>query len=35
LGNSTQYNPGTPVNVLERGDMVRLGINYNFGPLGM
>jgi outer membrane immunogenic protein len=33
LGNSGQYNPGTLVNVLERGDMVRFGINYNFGHL--
>jgi outer membrane immunogenic protein len=30
LGSDIQYNPGVPVRVLERGDMVRLGINYHF-----
>jgi len=40
LGNSIQYMPtaiagGSSVHVLERGDMVRVGINYQFDLLGL
>lgn len=31
LASTNTYNPGVNVGVLERGDMVRAGINYNFG----
>lgn len=30
VGNNIQYIPATPVKVLDRGDIVRAGINYHF-----
>ncbi len=30
LGRDVTYNPGTPITVLNRGDLVRAGINYHF-----
>jgi outer membrane immunogenic protein len=35
FGNAIEYTPVTAVRVLERGDMVRVGINYQFDLLGL
>jgi outer membrane immunogenic protein len=35
LGNDVLYTPATPVKVLDRGDIVRAGINYHFDFLNL
>lgn len=35
LGEAIHTNPGTPVTALDRGDLVRAGINYHFDLLGL
>jgi outer membrane immunogenic protein len=35
LGDKIMYNPGSPITVLDRADIVRLGINYHFDLIGL
>jgi outer membrane immunogenic protein len=35
LGESINSNPGTPITALDRGDMIRGGINYHFDMLSL
>jgi len=35
FGDKIMYNPGTPITVLDRGDIIRAGINYHFDPFAL